>query len=126
MKPLQPSYTIFAMSLTRGVARTHKIASIPGDGIGVEVIEETIKVLRTIEALSNSFILDIDTLDWSSKRYMEQGEYIPTDGWQRIKKSDAILFGAVGSPGLCSIKKGEVLNPERHLSNIVSHLRCAR
>jgi isocitrate/isopropylmalate dehydrogenase len=85
-------------------ARTHKIASIPGDGIGIEVVEQTEKVLRTIEVLFNSFTFDIDTLDWSSKRYLEQGEYIPADGWQRLKGSDAILFGAVGSPGRCSIK----------------------
>lgn len=93
------------MSLTQKGGRTHKIASIPGDGIGIEVIEQTIKVLRTIEGLFNSFTLDIDTLDWSSKRYLEQGEYIPTDGWQKLKASDAILFGAVGSPGMCSVKK---------------------
>lgn len=94
------------MSLTQNGARTHRIASIPGDGIGIEVIEQAIKVLRTIEALFNSFTFDIDTLDWSSKRYLEQGEYIPADGWQRLKVSDAILFGAVGSPGMCSFKKG--------------------
>jgi isocitrate/isopropylmalate dehydrogenase len=90
--------------LTKNGARTYKIASIPGDGIGVEVIAQAIKVLRAIEALLNSFTLDIETLDWSSKRYLEQGEYIPVDGWQRLKLNDAILFGAVGSPGMCSFK----------------------
>ena len=94
------------MPMAQNGARTYKIASIPGDGIGIEVVEQTIKVLRAIEALFNSFTLDIDTLDWSSKRYLEQGEYIPADGWQRLKVSDAILFGAVGSPGMCSAKKG--------------------
>jgi isocitrate/isopropylmalate dehydrogenase len=41
--------------LTKNGARTYKIASIPGDGIGVEVIAQAIKVLRAIEALLNSF-----------------------------------------------------------------------
>ncbi|KAL1875724.1 hypothetical protein VTK73DRAFT_9913 [Phialemonium thermophilum] len=86
------------MSSTQNSGRVHKIASIPGDGIGIEVIEQTVKVLRTIEILFQSFTLDIDTLDWSSRRYLEQGEYIPADGWQRLKEKDAILFGAVGSP----------------------------
>ncbi len=93
------------MSLTKnGGARTYRIASIPGDGIGIEVIAQTIKVLQAIETLFSSFNLEIDTLDWSSKRYLEQGEYIPADGWQRLRLSDAILFGAVGSPGMCSLK----------------------
>lgn len=108
------------MSLRQNGVRTHKIASIPGDGIGVEVIEQTIKVLRTIEALFNSFTLEIDTLDWSSKRYLEQGKYIPADGWQRLSVNDAILFGAVGSPGMCSVKKGGYFQSRGHISNIFS------
>ncbi|EPE08047.1 tartrate dehydrogenase [Ophiostoma piceae UAMH 11346] len=77
---------------------THKIASIPGDGIGIEVIEQTVRVLRTIEGLFQSFKLDINTLDWSSKKFLETGTYIPDDGWDVLEGSDAILFGAVGSP----------------------------
>lgn len=78
--------------------KAHKIAAIPGDGIGIEVIEQTIQVLHTIEKLFRTFTLDINTLDWSSKRYLETGKYIPDDGWNILKASDAILFGAVGSP----------------------------
>ncbi|KAJ9150906.1 Tartrate dehydrogenase [Pleurostoma richardsiae] len=87
------------MSLSQtGNGRRHRIASIPGDGIGKEVVEETVKVLRAVETLFNSFSLDIDTLDWSSERYLELGEYIPRDGWQKLGQVNAILFGAVGSP----------------------------
>lgn len=96
------------MSPTQNGGRIHKIASIPGDGIGIEVIEQTVKVLRAIEELFKSFILDIDTLDWSSKRYLKQGEYIPADGWHRLKGKDAILFGAVGSHGMLSSMKLEM------------------
>lgn len=78
--------------------KTHRIASIPGDGIGIEVIEHTIRVLHTIVDLFKTFKLDINTLDWSSKRYLETGKYIPDDGWDTLKESNAILFGAVGSP----------------------------
>ena len=88
------------MSIAQDSIRRYTIASIPGDGIGIEVVEQAIKVLRAIEALFRSFTLDIETLDWSSKRYLEKGEYIPADGWQKLKASDAILFGAVGSPGM--------------------------
>lgn len=78
----------------------YRIASIPGDGIGVEVIEQAIKVLEKLQHLSKTFKLHIDTLDWSSERYLKTGEYMPPDGFETLKKYDAILFGAVGSPGM--------------------------
>ncbi|OBT71798.1 hypothetical protein VF21_09333 [Pseudogymnoascus sp. 05NY08] len=115
------------MSLRQNGVRTHKIASIPGDGIGVEVIEQTIKVLRTIEALFSSFTLEIDTLDWSSKRYLEQGEYIPADGWQRLSVNDAILFGAVGSPDVPDdISLWNLILPLRKKLNQYINLRPIR
>jgi hypothetical protein len=81
--------------------RVYKIASIPGDGIGVEVIEQSMRVLKKIEELSKTFSLHIDHFDWSSDRYKKLGEYMPEDGLQTLRKYDAILFGAVGSPGRC-------------------------
>lgn len=77
--------------------RTHTIASIPGDGIGIEVIEQTLKVLDTLESLDKSFTLQFEHIDWSSDKYLRTGEYIPVDAWPQLKACDAILFGAVGS-----------------------------
>ncbi|KAI1125796.1 tartrate dehydrogenase [Nemania abortiva] len=80
--------------------RLHKIASIPGDGIGTEIIEPTIRVLREIERRLGTFKLEFTTFNWGSDRYMELGAYMPQDGVDTIKAFDAILFGAVGSPNI--------------------------
>lgn len=80
--------------------RSHSIASIPGDGIGVEVIECTIQVLRSLEKIIGTFTLHFTTFDWGSERYKKLGAYMPTDGPETLKRYDAILFGAVGSPGM--------------------------
>jgi isocitrate/isopropylmalate dehydrogenase len=79
--------------------RSHSIALIPGDGIGIEVIQQTVHVLRKLEALSKTFTLDFTDYDWSSANYLKTGEYIPEGGLDKLKSHDAILFGAVGSPG---------------------------
>lgn len=74
---------------------TYKIASIPGDGIGNEVIPAGIEVLKTLE---DGFRLEFEHFDWSSKRYVQTGRYIPDGGLERLKQFDAIYFGAVGAP----------------------------
>ncbi|KAF2022412.1 isocitrate/isopropylmalate dehydrogenase [Aaosphaeria arxii CBS 175.79] len=76
--------------------RTHRIACIPGDGIGPEVIGATLKVLETLERSLKTFKLDFTQLPWGSDYYRSQGRYMPTDGIQLLKQHDAILFGAVG------------------------------
>ena len=75
--------------------KTYRIASIPGDGIGNEVIPAGIEVL---EKAADGFRLEFEHFDWSSKRYAETGRYIPQGGLERLKKFDAIFFGAVGAP----------------------------
>ena len=75
--------------------KSYKIASIPGDGIGNEVIPAGIDVL---ERLTDGFRLEFQTFDWSSKRYLETGRYIPEGGLEKLKTFDAIFFGAVGAP----------------------------
>ncbi len=74
---------------------TYKIASIPGDGIGNEVIPAGIEVLKMLE---DGFRLEFEHFDWSSKRYVETGRYIPEGGLEKLKRFDAIFFGAVGAP----------------------------
>ena len=77
--------------------KTYRIASIPGDGIGVEVIAAGIEVLEVL-AQKEGFKLEFEHFDWSSKRYLEKGAYIPDGGLEKLKTFDAIFFGAVGSP----------------------------
>ncbi|HET9383606.1 MAG TPA: isocitrate/isopropylmalate family dehydrogenase, partial [Gemmatimonadales bacterium] len=75
--------------------KTYRIAAIPGDGIGNEVIPAGIHVLNT---LTDGFRLEFQHFDWSSKRYVETGRYIPDGGLEELRKFDAIFFGAVGAP----------------------------
>ena len=74
---------------------SYRIASIPGDGIGNEVIPAGIEVLQ---GLCSGFRLEFEHFDWSSKRYKETGAYIPEGGLEKLKTFDAIFFGAVGAP----------------------------
>lgn len=78
---------------------TYKIASIPADGIGPEVISAGITVLKKLSETLNTFKLDFTNFDWSSDVYKKTGRYMPEDGLETLKKFDAILFGAVGAPG---------------------------
>src|SRR6185503_3603007 len=76
-----------------------RIAVIPGDGIGNEVVPEGIRVL---EAIGARFGIDYawDHLDWSCQRFAKTGAMMPADGLQEIAKHDAIYLGAVGWPGV--------------------------
>jgi tartrate dehydrogenase/decarboxylase / D-malate dehydrogenase len=75
--------------------KTYRIASIPGDGIGNEVIPAGMEVLNRV---ADGFALEFRHFDWSSKRYVETGRYIPEGGLEELRKFDAIFFGAVGAP----------------------------
>ena len=77
--------------------KTYRIAAIPGDGIGNEVIPAGIEVLQKLSSLEG-FSLHFENLDWSSGRYKKTGAYIPAGGLEALKKFDAIFFGAVGAP----------------------------
>jgi len=76
--------------------KTYRIAAIPGDGIGNEVIPAGIEVLEALAA-GQGFALGFEHFDWGSKRYLESGAYIPPGGLERLKTFDAIFFGAVGA-----------------------------
>ena len=77
--------------------KTYRIASIPGDGIGAEVIPAGIEVLNQV-ARAGGFALSFEHFNWSSKRYRETGAYIAAGGLEKLKGFDAIFFGAVGAP----------------------------
>ncbi|OLO10479.1 tartrate dehydrogenase [Chromohalobacter japonicus] len=77
--------------------RNHRIAVIPGDGIGKEVIEAGKQVIDLLAKKSGEFTFDFEDFDWSSDRYLEKGSYIPKGGLQHLAGFDAIYFGAVGS-----------------------------
>lgn len=82
------------------VQRSHSIATIGADGIGPEVIDAGVQVLKKLAQLDGSFTLEFKDYDWSSETYKTSGKYIPDGGLDELKKHDAILFGAVGAPGM--------------------------
>ncbi|NLJ61936.1 MAG: tartrate dehydrogenase [Alcaligenaceae bacterium] len=78
--------------------KTHKIAVMAGDGIGVEVMPEALRVLETVSK-KHGIALEYETFDWSSADYYHKhGQMLPDDWFEQLRGFDAILFGAVGWP----------------------------
>ena len=77
--------------------RTYRIAAIPGDGIGVEVIAAGLRVLDAIAKREGNFRFEVKSFPWSSDDFLEHGYYIPDGGLEELSRFDAIFFGAVGS-----------------------------
>ena len=75
----------------------YRVAVIPGDGIGKEVVPEGIKVL---EQISTTFDISFEWrhFDWSCERYLETGSMMPADGIEQLSKFDTVFLGAVGFP----------------------------
>ncbi len=76
----------------------HRIAVIPGDGIGREVVAAGVEVLAALAARHRDLKLDCETFDWGSDHYRRHGVMMPADGLARLRAFDAIYFGAVGDP----------------------------
>ncbi len=79
--------------------RRHRIAVIPGDGIGKEVVPEGIRVL---DVVGTRFDIDFEWrhFDWGCERYFRAGRMMPEDGIHQLEEYDAIFLGAVGYPGV--------------------------
>jgi tartrate dehydrogenase/decarboxylase / D-malate dehydrogenase len=77
----------------------YRVAVIPGDGIGTEVIPSALEALDLLAA-RHGFVLRYDHLDWSCTRYLVTGAMMPDGGLDRIAGHDAVLLGAVGWPGV--------------------------
>jgi len=79
------------------VAKSYRIAVIPGDGTGPEVIAEAVKVLKTA-AGKFKFKVDLTNFDFGAERYKRTGETLPDSAIEELRKFDAILLGAIGHP----------------------------
>lgn len=78
--------------------KNYKIAAIPADGIGPEVIAAGLQALEALASRDGGFELDVTEFDWGSERYKRTGALMPEDGKEQLKDFDAIFFGAVGAP----------------------------
>src|SRR5580698_4639851 len=82
------------------MTRQYRIASVPADGIGPEVISAGLEVLDAVASRDGGFSLVIDHDDWGSNWYRKHGVFMPPDGLAWLRTADAIYFGAVGDPNI--------------------------
>jgi tartrate dehydrogenase/decarboxylase/D-malate dehydrogenase len=80
--------------------KSYKIAAIPGDGIGTEVVAAGVEVLHAIAKRDGGFKFEVDHFDWGGEYYKKHGRMMPENGRDQIKTHDAILFGSAGHPDI--------------------------
>src|SRR5512132_2753305 len=78
--------------------KTYRIALIPGDGIGKEVIPAGREVLDALAAADGSLRFEFTPFDWGGDYYRAHGTMMPADGLEALRGHDAILFGSAGDP----------------------------
>ncbi len=106
--------------------RRYRIAVIPGDGIGKEVIPEGQKAAEAAADL-HGFALEWQTFDWSCERYAETGRMMPGDGIDQVRGFDAIYLGAVGWPGVPDhVSLWGLLIPLRRELDLYANVRPVR
>ncbi len=100
-----------------------KIAVVPGDGIGKEVVAEAVKAVRAIGAP-----VEFTEFDWSADRYLRDGVTIPSDGFAMLARDfEAILVGALGDPRVPSnIHAKEILLGMRFKMDLYANVRPVR
>ena len=78
--------------------KTYRIATIPGDGIGKEVVPAGREVLQALAAASSTFKFAFEDFGWGGDWFRAHGEMMPANGLEALKDKDAILFGSAGDP----------------------------
>jgi tartrate dehydrogenase/decarboxylase/D-malate dehydrogenase len=78
--------------------KTYRIAAIPGDGIGTEVVSAGVEVLQALAKRAGGFDFKVDHFDWGGEYYKKHGRMMPDNGRDQIRNHDAILFGSAGHP----------------------------
>ena len=106
---------------------TYRIALIPADGIGPEVIDAGWHVLQAA-ARKHGFALQGETFPWSCAYYLETGRMMPADGIDTLRQFDAIYLGAVGWPAKVpdSVSLHELLLPIRKQFDLFINARPHR
>ncbi|MEN6575170.1 MAG: 3-isopropylmalate dehydrogenase [Phycisphaerales bacterium] len=103
------------------MAKTYKIAVIPGDGTGPEVIAEAVKVLKAAAA-KFKFKVDLTNFDFGGERYKRTGETLPDSAVEELRKFDDILLGAIGHPDVAPgiLEKGILLKARFELDQYIN------
>ncbi|MGZ3681326.1 MAG: tartrate dehydrogenase [Ktedonobacterales bacterium] len=107
--------------------RHYRIAVLPGDGIGHDVIAEGLATLATLAELRGDFQIETEQFDWSCEYYLRHGEMMPRDALSILRGFDAIYLGAVGFPTVPDhISLREMLLPIRQEYDLYVNLRPIR
>ncbi len=77
----------------------YKIAAVPGDGIGHEIVPQGLRVMK-VAAEKFGFQVQFDTFHWGAGYYKQHGTFMPEDGLEKLKRFNAVYFGAVGLPAV--------------------------
>ncbi|MDD5064803.1 MAG: 3-isopropylmalate dehydrogenase [Phycisphaerae bacterium] len=103
------------------VAKSYKIAVMPGDGTGPEVTAEAVKVLKAA-ADKFKFKVDLTSFDFGGERYKRTGETLPDSAIKELRKFDAILLGAIGHPDVAPgiLEKGILLKARFELDQYIN------
>ena len=80
--------------------KTYRIATIPGDGIGKEVVPAGQQVLEALAAASSALRFEFENFGWGGDWYRKHGEMMPADGLDALRDKHAILFGSAGDPDI--------------------------
>ena len=80
--------------------KTYRIATIPGDGIGKEVVPAGREVLQALAAADKSFAFEFENFAWGGDYFRNHGVMMPDDGLSALRGKDAILFGSAGDPDI--------------------------
>ena len=80
--------------------KTYHIATIPGDGIGKEVVPAGREVLAALANGNANFNFEFEDFDWGGDYYRKHGVMMPADGLDALRGKDAILFGSAGDPDI--------------------------
>ena len=78
--------------------KTYRIATIPGDGIGKEVVPAGQEVMQALAKACCQFTFEFENFDWGGDYYRQHGVMMPADGLDALRDKDAILFGSAGDP----------------------------
>ncbi|KAH9210796.1 isocitrate/isopropylmalate dehydrogenase [Leptodontidium sp. 2 PMI_412] len=88
----------FSAQVAAKPSHAYKIASIPADGIGPEVVSAAIEVVQKLAETMKTFTIDFEHIPWGTAYYKKTGKYVDDDVLTRLKTYDAALFGSVGAP----------------------------